>query len=533
MLPYSGDWETTGARTRDVSGAVLERSRKAPAGHMTESRNERGNRSTTDLAPRGRIPGNHRRWGGWLRRFPHGRSNVRGAAALALILLASFLLSGAPTEKPPSVDIVQPVEDGPDYGGLSPLSAPSTDESAAPLPSVSPTPQTSSPGEDDAFDEPPADEENPVDESTPVDDTPPPPPDGERNVQRQSPAMTPDGRFVAFDRYWYQEGHHRAIVVYDRQTEVMSGAGDGNGPLDISADGRYVAYQCCNVWVEVRVRDMLHGTTTVLGGSSDADPQYSGDVSMSDDGRLIAFRSTVDKLVPGDTNNESDVFIHDMTTGVTKLVSVSSTGKQANGPSVEPQIANDGKTIVFSSSATNLTDGPFPTCDYGNACRQVYLHDLSSGVTSLITPSSNGGPVEGGAADPTISDDGRYVAFESPASWPTTEEDPPSDIFRHDRETDETMEVSASHPSGSWTDPTISGDGNLIGYYNEACCDVAYGLWLYDVDADTQRSIDATALSGLDFSADGTILTYSNGDGFTYGDVVILNLVSGATEKAP
>ncbi len=80
----------------------------------------------------------------------------------------------------------------------------------------------------------------------------------------------------------------------------------------------------------------------------------SKEPSISANGRLVAFSSSADNLVPGDTNAESDVFVHDLRTGQTTRVSVDSAGQEGNNPSSSPSISANGRFVAFSSSASDL-----------------------------------------------------------------------------------------------------------------------------------------------------------------------------------
>src|SRR6478735_6433533 len=79
--------------------------------------------------------------------------------------------------------------------------------------------------------------------------------------------------------------------------------------------------------------------------------------SLSGDGRFVAFESTADNLVPGDTNGKADVFVRDHQTHSTALVSVSASGGVADGASTQASISDDGRYVAFASTATNLVDG--------------------------------------------------------------------------------------------------------------------------------------------------------------------------------
>ena len=111
---------------------------------------------------------------------------------------------------------------------------------------------------------------------------------------------------------------------------------------------------------------------------------------MSHDGRYVAFTSSASNLVPGDTNEQSDVFVHDRQTGRTVRASVASDGTQADGGSLAAALSGDGRYLTFNSIATNLVDGDTNMQD------DVFVRDLVSGRTTRVSVSSDGVESDGG-----------------------------------------------------------------------------------------------------------------------------------------
>ena len=172
---------------------------------------------------------------------------------------------------------------------------------------------------------------------------------------------------------------------------------------------------------------------------------------LSADNRLAVFASASNALVLGDANGHEDVFVRDRQAGVTSLVSVSSSGAQANGASGAAVISANGRYVAFVSAATNLV--PLDTNDRID----VFVRDLIARTTEIINISSASVQDDSGAAHPTISADGRYVAFNSPASTLVAGGEPNlwnSDVFVRDRLLATTERVSV-RPDGS---PIIGGD---------------------------------------------------------------------------
>ena len=143
----------------------------------------------------------------------------------------------------------------------------------------------------------------------------------------------------------------------------------------------------------------------------------SWQTAISADGRYVAYSSTAVNLVPGDVNNASDVFVYDRVTRRNEIVSVSSSGQRTVGEcgSATPSISADGRYVAFSSCAANLVQGDT------NLASDVFVHDRATRRTERVSVKANGGqamqPVDGhGSGAPSISPDGRYVAFGSAAS---------------------------------------------------------------------------------------------------------------------
>lgn len=131
---------------------------------------------------------------------------------------------------------------------------------------------------------------------------------------------------------------------------------------------------------------------------------------LSADARYVAFSSSSDNLVPLDTNGATDVFVHDRQLGLTTLVSRASDGTLADADSSQPSISADGRYVAFETFAQNLDPSD------ANAWIDVYVHDRWTGTTLLVSRAIGGGAGNGESTDPSISADGRRIAFESAAS---------------------------------------------------------------------------------------------------------------------
>jgi len=230
--------------------------------------------------------------------------------------------------------------------------------------------------------------------------------------------------------------------------------------------------------------------------------------AVSADGRYVAFQSRANTLVPNDTNGEDDVFVHDTVTGTTTRVSVSSAGDEGvGGPSFAPAISADGRYVAFHSGAGNLVP------DDTNYNFDIFVHDTVSGTTSRVSVSSTGDEaVNGGSFDPAISGDGRYVAFSSRAdnlvAGDTNEE---WDIFLRDTVNGTTTRVNRNQ-SVSSHEPAISADGRYVAFRTlsplvPADSNGRYDIYVYDTvsGVTTLASVDSEGNQAIgDLSFGGT-----------------------------
>jgi Tol biopolymer transport system component len=185
-------------------------------------------------------------------------------------------------------------------------------------------------------------------------------------------------------------------------------------------------------------------------GGVDSNGASSG-ASISADGRWVVFGSLASNLVNGDANGQGDVFIRDMQLGVTSRVSVDSSGGEADGTSFTNAISADGRFVAFASDASNLVANDV------NGVGDVFLRDLQTGTTTLISRSSSGaqGDLSSGFIGLSVSSDGRYVAFASEATNFELGDDDYYDVYVRDTLLGLTRRasVSASGPSNvgdSW-----------------------------------------------------------------------------------
>jgi|GEM_PF-3461789 len=273
-------------------------------------------------------------------------------------------------------------------------------------------------------------------------------------------------------------GYVGDIHIADIKDDGTQGDVTGNVNVSISDDGRYVAFVTAdslatndtNGVEDVYVRDMQNGVTYWVSADSNGNAvnQRSHDCSISGNGRYVAFTCGSDALLAaGDSNGQFDVFVYDLVSRTTELVSYRTGGAQANGTSAYPSISDDGHYVVFVSYASNLiaagTSG-------GHA--NVYIHDRDTDETLLLSKSTGGGEANDECTHPVISGNGQYVAFESEATdlvgvgagFAANQKD----IYVCDRQGNgmELVSISSADAYGDGESryPTISDDGNYVAF---------------------------------------------------------------------
>jgi hypothetical protein len=259
---------------------------------------------------------------------------------------------------------------------------------------------------------------------------------------------------------------------------VATSGAQANGRSDwssISANGRWVAFESRATDLPVQdnngsVEDVfvqnLRTSKTMLvsvdsfGLQGNAD-SFEPDISA--DGRWVSFQSSATNLVPNDAGFDDDIFVHNARSGETRLASMNSSGEQANSVSFFSQLSSDGHRIGFISLANNLVPGD------DNGCYDVFVRNLTTGKTTLISQSSSGEIGNDCSVFFSISADGHRVAFESEATnlVPGDTNDH-RDIFVHDMRTGETSLVSVSQSgeqgNASSAFPSMSPDGRAVAF---------------------------------------------------------------------
>jgi len=380
------------------------------------------------------------------------------------------------------------------------------------------------------------------------------------------PSISTGGRFVAFSSLSTtlvagDSNGHSDIFVRDRgsgtteRATVDSGGAQANYDSylpSISADGRYVAFQSnasnlvpggdTNGVSDVFVRDRPSGTTELVSTDLGGAPGNNDSVapSISADGRYVAFQSYAWNLVAGDANGYSDVFVRDRQTGATELVSVGSSGVQGNAASFAPSISADGRFVAFESGAANLVPGDT------NGATDIFVRDRLGGTIERVSVDAGGAQGNSYSEYPSISADGRFVAFVSAASnLVAGDTNQSQDVFVHDRlsGTTERASVDSSGAQGDSNSyvasvaPSLSADGRYVAFESLATNLVAgdtngvRDVFVRDMQAGTTErvSVDsngaqANAYSSVpSISADGAFLAFVS---------IASNLVAGDTNAA-
>jgi hypothetical protein len=246
----------------------------------------------------------------------------------------------------------------------------------------------------------------------------------------------------------------------------------------ISNNGRYVAFgsNASNLVPndsngnisDVFVKDVRTGDVTLISADRQGQ-QGNGDsqsASISDAGRYVAFESSATNLAPDDTNGTSDVFVKELRTGRLLLASSDSEGNEGNSFSVDPSISGNGRFIAFQSFASNLVP------DDTNGTIDVFVKDLRTGEIARASTDSQGNQVEGESLAPSISGNGRYVAFQSTASLVSEDTNTSFDVYVKDLRTDEVALVSTNPQGSAGNDfsgiPSISGNGRYVTFESSA-----------------------------------------------------------------
>lgn len=354
------------------------------------------------------------------------------------------------------------------------------------------------------------------------------------------PDLSADGRFVAFDSDAENlaRGDRNGITDvfrHDRQTGEtilvsLSSAGEQGSASShapaISADGNFIVFHAnsplvpedTNETTDVYLRDVQAGTTTLVSVAADgaAGNGTSFIQDISGDGSVVVFVSSATDLIPNDVEDtDPNVYVRDLAAGTTELASVGTDGTRANVLFFDiPSISADGRFVAFSTFDSLVPE------DTRQSSLDIYLRDRVSGTTELISVNSDEIPADGRSEAPSVSADGRFVAFQSDSGNIAPEQGslfPDEDIFVRDRQAGVTYRVSESSAGAEGNarslGPAISGDGLVTTFGSDASNLVpddtngVKDIFVHDDSPAADLSVDKT--DSADPVTRGAALTYN------------------------
>jgi len=336
------------------------------------------------------------------------------------------------------------------------------------------------------------------------------------------PAISEDGSVVAFDSAnLLPDNRHLIHDVFTRSgatnaTSVVSAANpllpsqtpDGSSSFTsycVSSNGQFVAFYSdaddlvagdTNNFRDVFVRDVYAGTNYLVSVNTNGNSSGDGistDPAISGDGRYVAFSSSADNLVLGDTNGAQDVFVRDMQAGTTALVSVGANGvNSGNSNSFSPVISANGRYVLFHSTASNLAAGSF-----GSGVENLFFRDLQTGITYPLTSA--------GLSAAAMTPDGQSVAFIGEAVGISG-----TQLYVWNSQLNALVYTnSATFPASGFVTVAISPNGQKLAFLANS----PVNLLAADLEANTVTALNPSGTfishAGVRFSNDGRFLTYA------------------------
>lgn len=317
-----------------------------------------------------------------------------------------------------------------------------------------------------------------------------------------------------------------------------------SGLQAVSGDGRFVVFasNATNLipggssGTQLFVRDLALGTTEIVSVSSAgaiSNSSENGSAAISADGRFVAFQTTAANLVPQDTSTNYKVVVRDRWAGVTVLASVPAPGGSGGSHSYSPALSGSGRYVAFDSSARLVP------ADSDNQ-EDVYLRDLWAGTTERVSVPLPGGGNDNQSISPSISYDGRFVAFQSESTRLVSgDTNGAGDVFVRDRLTGTTIRASVptalpqAEGAGQWS--SISWDGQFVVFSSSAPslgASSGSGVFVRDLAAGVTERVDIPMgppyppgsfrdFVGFSISADGRFVTFASSyNGMAPGDAV-------------
>jgi len=344
----------------------------------------------------------------------------------------------------------------------------------------------------------------------------------------------------------------------------IANADDGAGQVSVSKNGRYVAFSSeatnlvsgdTNGVVDTFVKDTTTGTVyrTNVSNTGVQSTAGSTDSRISANGRYVVFfAAAADKDTSSDTNSYSDVYERDLQSGTTALVSVNTTGGAANGNSSSDfGVSADGRYVVFESEATNLVSSDT------NGFQDIFVRDMQTGTTTLISKDNSGTQADRSSYYPSISCDGAAIAFMSPATNLVAANSGHQDIYLVQRVGgDSIVDITPAANGNSFSHAEVSCDGSTIAFASQASnlvsgdTNAKQDLFTYDVNTGSTQRVDvdnsgnqandsvAGAATAYGVSGDGRLVAFTSwasnlvsGDTNAQEDIFLRNTQDGTTER--
>ena len=368
--------------------------------------------------------------------------------------------------------------------------------------------------------------------------------------------ITPDGRFIVFVANTNGAPGTTCILLWDGLTGATtlvstdrSGRASTNSVSDwptVDPTARFVAFlsRATNLVANplvgdyhVYLRDIQAGTTTLVdaatnGVGSGVSPATAP--RMGADATVVAFESPDAGLVPNERNRDYDVFVRNLAANSNELISSHDPALPSltpNGPNAisASSVSADGRLVAFTSEADNLVRNST------NGFRNVFVRDLFSSTTVLVSVATNGGPADGICSEPATSGNGRYVVFTSGAdNLVRRDTNGVSDVFLRDLQLGVTMLVSTnsngSGPGNNLSEsPAINGDGRFVLFRSRASNLVpgqSFGagtenLFIRDMQASTTYAMTFNGLNSASMTPDGRLVAFTDTPGAAAGRLYV------------
>lgn len=291
-------------------------------------------------------------------------------------------------------------------------------------------------------------------------------------TENSTPAISADGRYIAFHSWLPlvpgDANEVGDIFVFDRVTRALERVSVGIGGTDsdnfsaaphITPDGRYVVFASTSSnlvlgdtnddWDVFRYDRLTRETVRVSVPHSGLGGLSTVENDVSDNGNFVVFTSNRPGFIEGGTDRVDHIFLRDIAAGTTERITVSPSGDAGNHQSLSPSISGDGRFVAFTSGATNLVSGD------SNAAFDIFLRDRELRTTTLVSVDSTGQQGNGQSSHSRISSDGKFVSFGSTARL--TADATGSDVFVRDLETSTTARIAST---AFWA--PLSGDGRYL-----------------------------------------------------------------------